>query len=167
MYCPNCGNKNAAEQKFCRSCGLGLSKIAQSVSEQLPTELEENLQQRTEKLQRLGVGALSVFGVGVLSVLLYNAFTKLMLTKGPLLAALILLVAVVVVGCGLLSVILFAKANELKEASGKRQLTEPKPLELPPTDSTRELLPEPQVNQPLSITEHTTELLVTDKKERR
>ena len=57
MYCPNCGNKNAEGQKFCRSCGLGLEKIAQSVSEQLPTVTVKNLQERTEKLERLGVAS--------------------------------------------------------------------------------------------------------------
>ena len=30
MYCPNCGKTNSPEQRFCRSCGLGLEKIVQS-----------------------------------------------------------------------------------------------------------------------------------------
>ena len=125
MYCPNCGNKNSREQKFCRSCGLGLEKIAQSLTEQIPTTVERSLAERKERLERFGVAALCVFGLPVLGYLLYSAFTKLMVSQGPFLAALILLGAVVVVGCGLLSAILFAKANELKETPAPRDLEEP------------------------------------------
>ena len=35
MHCPNCGNQAAAEQKFCRSCGLELQAIAQLVTQQM------------------------------------------------------------------------------------------------------------------------------------
>jgi len=57
MYCPNCGNKNADDQNFCRSCGLGLEKIALSLNEQLPTVAVQSLQERKEKLERLGVAS--------------------------------------------------------------------------------------------------------------
>ena len=70
MYCPNCGNKNADDQNFCRSCGLGLEKIALSLNEQLPTVAVQSLQERKEKLERLGVALLSVFGLGVFGFLL-------------------------------------------------------------------------------------------------
>jgi hypothetical protein len=53
-----------------------------------------------------------------------------------------------VVGCGLASVILFAKATELKEASAKRQLSPPEESREPPT---------------LSITDRTTNLLPVNK----
>lgn len=35
MYCPNCGNQAAAEQKFCRCCGLELQAISHAVAQQL------------------------------------------------------------------------------------------------------------------------------------
>lgn len=162
MYCPNCGNKNSAEQKFCRSCGLALEKTALSLSEQLPTKFEESLQERKDKLERLGVMALSVFGVGILSFLLYNVFYKLMLTQGRIFAGLGVLAVIVVLGCGLLSVILFAKANELKEASAKRQIKQA--TDSAPREATRELLPEAHPEPMLSVTERTTELLFADKK---
>ena len=66
MYCPNCGNQNSADQKFCRSCGLGLQKVVQTLSEQLPTKLDVSLQQKKERFEKLGVAALSVFGLGIL-----------------------------------------------------------------------------------------------------
>ena len=141
MYCPNCGNKNAEDQNFCRSCGLGLEKIALSLTEQLPTVAVQSLQERKEKLERLGVASLSVFGVGVFGFLLYSLFSKLLLSQGLLVAVLAVLGAIIFMGSGLASVILFAKAKELKEAAGKRQL-------------------DPGQQQPaFSITDRTTNLL--------
>ena len=148
MYCPNCGNKNAEGQNFCRSCGLGLEKIAQSLTEQLPTVAVKSLQERKERLERLGVASLSVFGLGIFGFLLYSIFFKLLLTQGPLVASLAVLGAIIFIGSGLISVILFAKAKELKEAASKRQLDSP----------TRELLESHQ--QPaFSIADRTTNLL--------
>jgi len=155
MYCPNCGNKNAEGQNFCRSCGLGLEKIAQSLTEQLPTVAVKSLQERKERLERLGVASLSVFGLGIFGFLLYSIFFKLLLTQGPLVASLAVLGAIIFIGSGLISVILFAKAKELKEAASKRQLDSP----------TRELLESHQ--QPaFSIADHTTNLLPVEERER-
>src|SRR5678816_579413 len=140
MYCPNCGNKNADDQNFCRSCGLGLEKIALSLTEQLPTVAVQSLQERKEKLERLGVALLSVFGVGVFGFLLYNVFSKLLLSQGLLVAVLAVLGAIIFIGSGLASVILFAKAKELKEAGGKRQLHPPQQPTISITDRTTNLL---------------------------
>lgn len=68
MYCPNCGTKTSTDQNFCRSCGLGLEKIALSLNEQLPTKVDLTLQQRKERLEKMGVAAISVFGLGALSL---------------------------------------------------------------------------------------------------
>jgi|SRR6185369_5304679 hypothetical protein len=153
MYCPNCGNKNSDAQNFCRSCGLGLEKIAQSLTEQLPSVAVESLQVRKERLERWGVGLLSVFGVGLVGFLFYNIFSSLMLTHGALVATLSLLGATLVIGCGLGSVILFAKAKELKEASAKRQLTA----------AEKTVLDSPQ-RPSLSVTDRTTDLLPASKR---
>src|SRR5688572_27291947 len=123
MYCPNCGNQNSTDQKFCRSCGLGLQKVVQTLSEQLPTKLDVSLQQKKERLEKLGVAALSVFGVGAAIPVLYGIFYKMMYTQGKVIAGLGLLALIIVLGCGLLSVILFAKANEVKELPANRPPT--------------------------------------------
>ena len=157
MYCPNCGKQNSADQKFCRSCGLGLQKVALTLSEQLPTKLDESLQQKKERYEKLGVAALSVFGVGVAIPVLYGIFYKMMYTQGKVIAGLGLLALIIVLGCGLLSVILFAKANEVKEESAKRP--SPAPSELKSTD-TRELPEHAAPTTPaFSVVDRTTELL--------
>lgn len=162
MYCPNCGNKNSADQKFCRSCGLGLQKIAQSLTEQLPTKVEKGLQQRKERFEKLGVAALSVFGAGVLIPVLYGIVYKLMWTQGKVAAGLGLLGLILILACGLLSVILFAKANEVAESAAKRPLAGTD--ELNESENTRELLPEAVPQQPaFSVAERTTELLLVEK----
>ena len=38
MHCPNCGSEATMEQKFCRSCGFGLGKVARLIAEQAPDE---------------------------------------------------------------------------------------------------------------------------------
>ena len=153
MYCPNCGNKNSEKQRFCRSCGLGLEKVAQSLTEQLPTALDESLLERKERLERWGVAALSVFGLGILGLILYSVIYKIMISQGRFLAGLAMLGGMVIIGCGLLSVILFAKANELKEASAKRQIDEP-----PAGETTGKLL-DAHSEPAFGITDRTTELL--------
>jgi hypothetical protein len=151
MYCPNCGNKNADDQNFCRSCGLSLEKIAQSLSEQLPTVAVRSLQERKDKLERLGMASLSIFGLGIAGFLLYNIFFKLLPTYGPLVATLAVIVAAIFIASGLASVILFAKAKELKEASGNREIG-------PPGDPTGKLL-ESREQPAFSIADRTTNLL--------
>lgn len=159
MYCPNCGNKNSEGQNFCRSCGLGLEKIAQSLNEQLPTVAVKNLQERKDKLERLGVASLSVFGLGIVGFLLYSLFYKLMITQGVAIALLAVLGAIIFIGSGLLSVILFAKAKELKEASAKRQI---EPTLQSTTNPTGKLL-EAHDQPVFSIAERTTNLLTVDR----
>lgn len=157
MYCPNCGNKNSADQKFCRSCGLGLQKVAESLSEQLPTELDLSLQQKKERFEKLGVAALSIFGAGLAVPILYSIFYTTMWTQGNIVKGLGMFALLLVLACGLISVILFAKANEVKEESAKRPSPEPKELNSP---DTREL-PERAAQQPpaFSVVDRTTELL--------
>ena len=160
MYCPNCGTIISSEQSFCRSCGLGLEKIAQSLVEQRPNEFEESLQQRKERIERWGVAALSVFGLGVASIPLYKIV--MMMLEGRVLAGLGFLALMVVLGCGLLAVILFAKANEVAEAKIKGRAASPEAL--PKPNKTAKLLPSDQLDSIPSVTERTTELLFAEKK---
>jgi len=76
MFCPNCGTKTATDQNFCRACGLGLEKIALSLSEQLPAKLDRSLLERKERFEKLGIAALTVFGLGLLSFIAYSVATS-------------------------------------------------------------------------------------------
>ena len=162
MYCPNCGTITSSEQSFCRACGLSLEKIAQSLVEQRPNEFAESLQQRKERIERWGVAALGVFGLGVASIPLYKIV--MMMLEGRVLAGLGFLALFLVLACGLLAVILFAKAHEVGEAKIKGRATSPETL---PTGSTTAKLSAPdQVDSLPSVTERTTELLFAEKEVR-
>ena len=163
MYCPNCGTKTAADQNFCRACGLGLEKIAVTLNEQLPARVDVSLEEQKQRYEKLGVAALSVFGLGVLSIIVYGVIYKLMVSGGNVLTGLAALGFIIMVACGLASVVLFAKANEAGEAATKR-----KPQQIPSTESgsTKELLTEGHFEPVPSVTDRTTELLAVEKGDR-
>jgi hypothetical protein len=162
MYCPNCGKQTATDQKFCRACGLGLDKIAQSLGEQLPARVDETLLARKERMEKLGVAALSVFGLGLLSILVYMIGEKL-LAKGNLFEALVILGFAIMFACGLVSVFLFARAKELGDEATKRQL----PTSTEQNSPTRELLAEGRMEPVPTVTERTTELLFAEKRDKK
>jgi len=163
MFCPNCGAKSSTEQKFCRACGLGLEKIALSVTEQLPTGPDDHLLSQKEKFERWGVVALSVFGAGLLSIILYNIIYKMMITQGNIVAGLAALGFLIIAGCGLLAAILFAKAKEAEQAAGKRRIQEKDAAVI--ATPTKELLGEGHFEPVPSVTDRTTELLYVEKKD--
>lgn len=163
MYCPNCANNVSLDQRFCRSCGLALDKIAESLGEQLPTTVSENLLAKKDKLEKLGVMLLSAFGLGVVALLLYGIVYRIMIMQGRILWGLAALGCVILGACALLSVILFQKAEELKKAATQHRL--PQPAELPEPATTGKLLPEKQLEPLPSVTERTTELLFAEKKD--
>lgn len=162
MYCPNCGTKTSPDQNFCRACGLGLEKIALSLSEQLPARAEQSLLARKDRLEKMGVAALSVFGLGLFSFLLYAVGYKLLMTQGNVLAALAIIGFVIMIACGLTSVVLFARAKELGEEATKRR---PQQDLSKGTEPTKELLTEGHFEPVPTVTERTTELLAVDKRD--
>ena len=100
MYCPNCGTKTSVDQNFCRACGLGLEKVALSLSEQLPARADQSLQARKERLEKLGVALLSVFGAGLLIFLIYSIGQRF-INKGNVFELLAMLGIIVMIVCGL------------------------------------------------------------------
>jgi hypothetical protein len=157
MYCPNCGTKTSIDQNFCRACGLSLEKTALSLSEQLPVKVNESVHAQRERLEKFGVAMLSVFGAGVLILLLILLGQKL-LDKG-LPGILAMVAALILIVCGLGSVILFARAKDMDEKSSKRR------QQNLASGSTKELLPEGHFEPVATVTERTTELLTVDKRE--
>lgn len=166
MYCPICSTKVALDQKFCRSCGLGLDKVSQAIAEQHPIELARNLEEQKNKLERLGVIALSVFGIGIVSFFLSMIGYKILafLAQGKILPILGLIGLTVVLASGLVAVILFAKAKDVQAESTKRRLKAR--AEMPESPHTAKLLEESTFEPLPSVTERTTDLIYTEKPKR-
>ena len=108
------------------------------------------------------LAALSVFGIGVLSFILYSVGYKLMMTQGNIIAGLAIIGFLVMVVCGLASVVLFAKANEVGEGKPKRTI----PENLSNGESTKELLTEGNFEPVPSVTDRTTDLLTVERREK-
>ena len=160
MYCPNCGTKTSKDQNFCRACGLGLDKIALSLNEQLPTKPDRSLQEQKERFEKLGMAALGVFGLGLFAFIAYSIVYKLMISKGDLLTGLAMIGFIIMIACGLASVFLFARANEVGKEATKRQ-----PKELSSAESTKELLAEGHFEPVPTVTDRTTELLTVERRD--
>ena len=157
MYCPNCGTKTSIDQNFCRACGLSLEKTALSLSEQLPAKVDRSVREQKERLEKFGMALLSLFGVCVITLLLF-LLGRSLLSKG-LPGILGMLGALIVIISGLGSVILFARAKDLEEKSSKRRSQNLSSG----SETTKELLSEGHFEPVPTVTEHTTELLPLDK----
>ncbi len=157
MFCPNCGSKNSTGQKFCRSCGLNLEKVAESLLEQLPIRMEESIERRRGRVETLGVVASWLFVAVALGFSLYQIVFRMILAGGKVLPGVALLVLLI---CGILSVVFFNYANSLKAAAARRRLRQLTEREKTAT----KLLQEPHMEPIPSVTERTTELLYTERK---
>ena len=159
MYCPNCGQATSTEQKFCRSCGLSVEKAAQSLVEQLPAvEPNTRLRERQRRVERLlymlGGSAAVIFVVS----LFWTIVKEIIIGKGHVLGGLIFLAFIL--GFIVFAVLMLYRESLLK-ASSKRHSAK---STLPQAEHTARLLPESRVEPIPSVTEHTTELLVAEKK---
>jgi hypothetical protein len=154
MYCPNCGRANSTQQRFCRSCGLGLEKTVQSLTEQLPVgTLDEQIQKRQQNVERLiriaGGSAISI----VVGAVLWGIIYEIIIVKGEVLGGSIFLAFVV----GLVLVAALAVYRDLlTQASRNQRLIQPETARVA---NTAEPLVAQSVESTPAITEHTTELL--------
>src|SRR5258705_7895829 len=79
MYCPTCGIQTSLDQKYCRSCGMGLQMISQAVGEH-QGQIVEKKEARRKKLERRGM-ITGLIGISMLSLLLIGAFICLTISK--------------------------------------------------------------------------------------
>jgi len=162
MFCPNCGANNSTEQKFCRSCGLNLERTAESMLEQLPSAESANLLKQEQMLEKFGSIAWSGFGLVLLTAIgaiVYVVFTKMVLTGENILFGILLITFVIFAALSLSYVFL----NEtLKEK--KQKLKSLSASELTEAKNTGNLLEEKHFEPARSVTENTTELLITEGK---
>jgi zinc-ribbon domain len=162
MFCPHCGKSNSTEIKFCRSCGLSLDKVKESLAEQLPFAEPDNQlrdkQRRVERLLTFVIGsAFTVFVLAILWALIY----KIIIVKGEILEGSIFLGLFVALVAALLMVVY---RESLRESIAKRRMSQLSSSE----NKTTGKLPEPSFEPIASVTERTTSLLFTkDKSERK
>ena len=159
MFCPHCGKVNSAQQKFCRSCGLSLEKVAPLVAEQLlDRESNKHLKDRQRKIERLLSTLLGSMLAIFTGAVLYAVIFKIIIAKGEVLEGLVFLVLFLAAVTALLLVVY---RESLLEALTKRQLAE---TTLPLTEQTGKLLPESDLEPVPSVTEGTTKRLFVEKK---
>ena len=161
MHCPSCGTDTTLDQRFCRSCGMGLETVSKLVAEHSSPEmlkLEKSLskksnQQRMYNSLKWGMISL-ILGMAALTVVKTFTLDKTF----NLFGALLLFLAMGLMCYGALSTI-------RESPPGPRKFP---PLggtgELPEAEDTREL-PPARVPVPVaSITERTTQLIAADDK---
>jgi hypothetical protein len=158
MYCPNCGKTNSTEQRFCRSCGLGLEKIVATLSEQLSTAApDQPLLKRQRQLERwikiTGGSALSI----PVGAVLWGIIYEIILIKGEVLAGSLFLAFIIGL---ILFALLVIYRESLMQPANKRQTTQPN---LPQENRPEKLLPEPYLEPLSGVTERTTQFIKEEK----
>ena len=156
MHCPNCGTPASVDQKFCRSCGLSLPEFSQLLDEKLPT-LRAELRDQKRKIERLGLG-LWIGAGAILYVSLYWAIiSEIIIGKGNVLGGILFLLVITAISLGALLTLYSASLK--KRSALSRTDQEHAGLK---GDTAPELLPSPNPELTMSVTEHTTELLEKD-----
>jgi len=151
MFCPNCGTKNNVGLNYCRSCGLKLDAIVEAVADQLPSQVDAEMQRKKEKAERDAFIHLSIAGAIclIISVLLFTQYTNLGYYFGAVLPGAIVLM-VFLLGPAL-GHVYYAKSLKPKHL----------PLtDVPaPTGVTSRLIEDRPFEPAVSVTESTTDLL--------
>ena len=161
MYCPTCGIQTSLDQKYCRSCGMGLQVISQAVGEHQGQIIEKN-EARPKKLERWGM-ITGLIGISMLSLLLIGVFICLSISKvfgisfeafgfdsfAPVVAAIGF--CSIIIGGGLMSY-----------PSIRKELRNLRPAKLTEKAQTTAALSMSNIEQMPSVTEGTTNLLEAD-----
>lgn len=163
MYCPNCAKENAAEQKFCRNCGLNLEASAESLREQLSQAdfiSATKISKFFETLGKLGFGGL--FGVLLVGIaLLINLLINKFLLSGQTDKIIIGILLLVFLFSAILALAYVIFQEHLKE---KRKGANPIMQNEIAAKDTAKLLEEKPFEPISSVTENTTNLLFVESK---
>lgn len=162
MFCPNCGANNSTEQKFCRSCGLNLEQTALSLLEQVPSAESAAILKKERALEKFGNIAFTGLGAAILLGvigLLYVILTKMVLAGSNPLAGALLMVVIVFAALALVYVFMNESLKERKSKLSPELLKE-----LEDKRTTGNLLREGDFEPVPSVTERTTDLLYSGKK---
>jgi len=145
MHCPNCGSEAPMEQKFCRSCGFGLGKVARLIAEQAPDENLDSAYDPEEDPPKSALQALLgfffiMFGMGGI----YMAASG---RGGVIVGAVFIALFIVILALG--SYVEFGSKRPRKQKP-------PRPASLINTPRTKKLPPQPDPEMNASVTEQTT-----------
>lgn len=165
MFCPNCGTNNLTEQKFCRSCGLNLGVIAESLLLQLTTALDANSSKKERSIENFKNFVLSRFGllllIAVISIIA-GIFFKVILTDNDVSFG----ISLIVITISTVLIILFV-SFDIFVKERKAQINPALTSELTAAKDTGKLLEEKPFEPVESVTEHSTELLLVENKTRK
>lgn len=169
MFCPNCGTKTEAGQKYCRACGLSVEKLAGLISEQLPAgalagstpEEVTRLLRRRHSVERLlaGIG-LTAGGVFLIAIIWAIVF-KIMIGKGDVLQGSIFLGFIL---AAVVALALVFYRESVMESLAARGVSDEAAKQLEGAAATAKLLPEPHFEPVPTVTDRTTELLAAEPK---
>src|SRR5215831_1310925 len=155
MHCPRCGNLADAGQQFCRTCGLGLEKIAELIGQEGEHPADTGiarLRERQQRLEKFGaIAGLTTFSL-ILLTLIVLAFSA-MIWRGGLLIIPGTFLILLAIGAGVMG-FSQAYAKSLKREMSRRAVDgASNPL----------ALTESSLSPPDSVTTRTTELLTVDR----
>jgi hypothetical protein len=177
MHCPNCGTQASADQKFCRSCGIGLQAVSQALAKELTAagldqpagELSE-IAGRIKKFERwgtiTGLSGAGIIALMIIAIVVSTPFVRLLKLNPQFFFE-----NIIPWFFALALPLFFAGAGLLIYASVLKKHPPRQPLQSPtlPQADTASNLPPASYHEPVhSIAEHTTDLLtVTDPKTER
>ncbi len=169
MFCPNCGTKTEAGQKFCRACGLSVEKLAGLISEQLPAGALEGstpeevaqLLRRKRSVERLLVGIGLTGGAVFVLAIIWAIVFKIIIGKGDVLQGSIFLGFIV---AGVVALALVCYRESVMESLAARGVSDEAAKKLEGATATSKLQPESHFEPVPTITDRTTELLAAEPK---
>jgi zinc-ribbon domain len=169
MFCPNCGAKVVGEQKYCRSCGLGVGKVSTLIAEQLPAGALENAspeevarllksKRRVERaLVGLGLTGAVVFVVSLILTIIF----KIILDKGAVVQGSIFLAFIL--GGVVALCLVFYRESLLESLARRGALPDESKQKAVAAGETSKLLPDARFEPVPSVTDRTTELLAVER----
>lgn len=159
MYCPNCGQSNELDQRFCRKCGLNLEEIGESLSSQLLGGKVEPADRRLELFGNIAFGGFGIIVLLGIAALIYTVLAETVLSGKDMVFG-IALTLFLVFAAMTLAYVAMNESRKQKQAKRKR-----KP-ELASPD-TAKLLDDPHFEPVPSVVDDTTELLKVEARTRK
>lgn len=152
------------DQRFCKSCGFGLQVVSDLMtgrmegSQFIPTTVGpgDSLEPRRRILERLGIGIFGVAGLTVLGAVIGGVVKGIIIEKGQVWSGIGIIAVLlgIVVGAGLLGYAEYLKRWKTQLRAERTSISQRTP-------ATARLPHESEVDTRASVTEHTTEFLVS------